>query len=56
MNRRGDETVGFAAERFMVSMLAPQAAIAFGRSSKMSAFGLWRVRAAARRRPPHDAL
>jgi hypothetical protein len=36
MNRRGGETLAFAAERFMACMLAHHGDRAFGRSSKMS--------------------
>jgi hypothetical protein len=35
MNRRGDETLGLAADRFMVSILARRARFAFGPKSKM---------------------
>jgi hypothetical protein len=35
MNRRGDETLGFAAERFIARILAARAPIAFGQPSKI---------------------
>jgi hypothetical protein len=35
MNRRGDETLWFAAERFMGRILARGAPVAFGLQSKM---------------------
>src|SRR5271165_6034498 len=35
MNRRGDETLELAAERFMLSILARRAPVAFGPPSKM---------------------
>jgi hypothetical protein len=35
MNRRGDETLWLAAERFTLTILARRALAAFGRKSKM---------------------
>jgi hypothetical protein len=35
MNRRGDETLALAAERFMTGILARRARFAFGPKSKM---------------------
>jgi hypothetical protein len=35
MNRRGDETLGLSAERFMLSILARPGSLAFGPKSKM---------------------
>jgi hypothetical protein len=41
MNRRGDETLEFVAERFMLSILARRALIAFGPKSKMWLAGVF---------------
>jgi hypothetical protein len=44
MNRRGDdETLEFVAERFMLSILAPRGAAAFGPKSKMSRAAVFEV-------------
>jgi hypothetical protein len=41
MNRRGDESLGFAANRFMAKMLAQRRAFAFGPQSKMSPVAIY---------------
>jgi hypothetical protein len=41
MNRRGDDTLWFAAVRFMVSILAQAGPLAFGPKSKMWRLGIF---------------